>query len=125
MANALSWFEIPATDLVRAKTFYETILATSLVPMEGPGFAMAAFPADWTKGEVSGALAAGEGCTPGTGGTLVYLNGGADLQVVLARVPAAGGRILLPKTQIPMEGAGYMALFLDTEGNRVGLHSIG
>lgn len=126
MASVITWFQIPASDPARAKTFYETICGFELEKMDaGPGMEMWGFPADWRKGEVGGAVVAGEGAVPGATGTVVYLNGDPDLQVVLDRVEAAGGRILMPKTEIGMEGAGFFAMIADTEGNTVGLHSQG
>jgi predicted enzyme related to lactoylglutathione lyase len=56
-------------------------------------------------------------------GTLVYLNGGKDLRVVLQRVEPAGGKILQEKTLVAPD-LGYFAIFRDTEGNRVALHSM-
>jgi hypothetical protein len=58
-----------------------------------------------------------------TDGPLIYLNGNPDVQIVLSRVEAAGGKITVPKTEISPE-YGYMAVFLDTEGNRIALHSV-
>jgi uncharacterized protein len=124
VANAINWFQIPATDIERARTFYETVCGVSLQKMDaGPDMQMWGFPADWQKGEISGALVAGEGAIPSATGTAVFLNGDPDLQVMLDRVEAAGGKILMPKTAIGMEGAGHFAMIADTEGNTVGLHS--
>jgi predicted enzyme related to lactoylglutathione lyase len=121
MANALNWFEIPASDIERAIKFYNTILDTELVPMEaGDGFPMGMFPAE---DGVSGAVIQGEGYVPSTAGSVVYLNGGDDLQVVLDRVEAAGGKPTTPKIDIGENG--FVAFFEDSEGNRVGLHSMG
>lgn len=122
MKNALNWFEIPVTDFERAKTFYEALLQTKMdtMSMEAMGMTMAFFPADWEKG-VGGGIALGPGYEPSDKGTLVYLNGGEDLSVPLARVEEAGGRIVLPKTSLGSNG--FMAQFIDTEGNRVALHS--
>lgn len=126
MAPAITWFQIPATDFGRARTFYETICDIELEPMDaGPDMQMAGFPADWRAGEISGAVVCGEGAVPSATGTAVFLNGNPDLQTVLDRVEAAGGRILMPKTAIGMEGAGHFAMIADTEGNTVGLHSQG
>lgn len=120
MANAVNWFEIPVTDMHRAVIFYSTILGVSLEA--GPaseGYMMATFPAE---GGVGGALLSGEGYVPSANGTTVYLNGGADLSQVLDRVEAAGGKALVPKTDIGENG--FFAFFLDTEGNKIGLHSM-
>lgn len=121
MAHALNWFEIPVTDFDRAKTFYETILGESLQVMEAMGMKMAFLPADFNNGEIGGGLVVGEGYTPSTHGSIVYLNGGDDLNVILDKVEAAGGSVSLPKTAIGENG--FMAKFMDSEGNLVGLHS--
>ncbi len=120
MAHALNWFEIPVTDIERAMKFYSTVMAVELHKMTMDYTTMAMFPAE--KGEVSGAIVSGQGYEPSMTGTLVYLKGGDDLAVPLARVEAAGGKILVPKTDIG-SGFGFFAIFTDTEGNKVGLHS--
>ena len=120
--NAINWFEIPATDLDRATNFYQTIFECELIPMDlGDNFKMRRFP---TNEETTGGAIVynTEFYKPSTDGTLVYLNGNPDLANVLSRVEAAGGRVLMPKTEISPE-YGFMGLFIDTEGNRVGLHS--
>jgi predicted enzyme related to lactoylglutathione lyase len=114
------WFEIPTLDMDRAKTFYETIFETQIHVMElAPMFKMGIFPHS------------GVGCAlvynpdfykPVDGGVTVYLNANPDLQEVLDRIESAGGNILVPKKQIDEEH-GYMALFIDSEGNRMALHS--
>ena len=125
MKHAISWFEIPSSDLKRAQQFYETIFGISLFPMDMEGIQMRMFPIDDPATGIGGAVVYSEGFhTPtATDGVLIYLNGNPDLQSVLGKVEAAGGKILLPKTQIAPE-YGYMGIFLDTEGNRIGLHSI-
>lgn len=120
--NALNWFEIPATDLGRATTFYETAMATKLEPVEMGDMKMAFFPAD--EDGVGGGLIQHPQATPSTQGSRIYLNANPDLQNVLDRIPAAGGQVVMPKTQITPE-IGYMAMFMDTEGNVVALHSNG
>jgi predicted enzyme related to lactoylglutathione lyase len=120
MSNALNWFEIPATDIERAVTFYGKILDTELVVQESmPGFSMAMFPSE--EG-VGGALLQGEGYAPSAEGSLIYLNAGDDLSAVLSRIEGAGGQVLTPKTDIGENG--FMAYFQDSEGNKVGLHSM-
>lgn len=125
MAHAVTWFEIACGDFDRAKRFYETIFDVTLQNMEVPGQKMAAFPVDWEKGEIGGTIVERVQSRPSSDGTLVYLHGGSDLQVVLNRVVEAGGQVAMPKTLIPMEGSGYLAVFIDTEGNLVGLTSMG
>jgi uncharacterized protein len=120
LKNAINWFEIPVKDLNRAKTFYETILSATMQVMEAMGMKSAFFPADMQNG-IGGCIIEGPGYEPSTTGSLVYLNGGDDLSTVLSKVEAAGGKILLPKTAIGPNG--FIAYFVDTEGNKVGLHS--
>ena len=124
MPSAINWFQIPASDIMRAKTFYETICGFPLEKMEMPNLQMWSFPADRQSGEIGGAVVATAGAIPSATGTAVFLNGDPDLQVMLDRVEGAGGRILVPKTTIGMD-AGYFAMIADTEGNTVGLHSQG
>jgi uncharacterized protein len=124
MQHAISWFEIPATDLERATKFYETIFSTTLITMDMPAIRMRMFPLDDMAG-VGGAVVDSGGFhkPSSTDGPLIYLNGNPDLQTVLDKVEAAGGKIMVPKTEITPE-YGYMAVFIDTEGNRIGLHSV-
>jgi uncharacterized protein len=120
--NAINWFEIPVTDFARAKAFYEAVLGRPIETMNmGPstmGFLST------SQDGVGGAIVHGDGTAPSQSGTLVYLNGGDDLSPMLARVASAGGSVAVPKTDIG-SGFGFFAHFIDTEGNRVGLHSMG
>ena len=122
--NAISWFEIPALDLKRAQLFYETIFSISLIPMDLPNIKMRMFPIEDQSG-VGGALCDSVGFfkPSATDGPLLYLNANPDVQIVLDKIEKAGGKILVAKTEISPE-YGYMAVFLDSEGNRVALHSI-
>lgn len=121
--NALNWFEIPVTDFERAKTFYAHIFEFEMPTMPmGPNL-MGFLLHERGKG-VGGAIVRGEGYVPSENGALVYLAGGTDLSVVLDRVAAAGGKVVLGKTAISPE-LGFFALFTDTEGNKLGLHSPG
>ena len=124
MANALNWFEIPAANFERATKFYSKIFQIEMPVNNMGGINMAFFPGDGMKGEVSGAVCFGEMYQPSDSGTMVYLNGGADLAKVLGRVEGAGGKVVVPKTKINDE-VGYFAIFMDSEGNRVALHSMG
>lgn len=119
--HALNWFEIPTADIDRAAKFYSTILDAEVTPAEmAPGFMMAMLP---SRNGVGGAIVHGEWYTPSdSAGALIYLNGGRDLSDILARVPDAGGEIIGEKRSIGENG--YVAFFRDTEGNRVGLHSM-
>ncbi|MBW7676685.1 VOC family protein [Chryseobacterium chendengshani] len=124
MVNTLNWFEIPATDFTRAKAFYTTVLGVQIHEDPNPDMQYAYLPSDPQKGGFGGAIASGENFVPAMSGTTVYLDGGHDLSVPLGRVESAGGTVILPKTAIG-ENRGFIALFIDTEGNRVGFHSIG
>ncbi|MDO8903602.1 VOC family protein [Hydrogenophaga sp.] len=120
--NALNWFEIPVSDFARAQAFYEKVLGKAIPPIPMGGTIMGFLSDD--PAAVGGALVQGEGATPSQQGTMVYLNGGDDLAPVLARVVDAGGTIAVPKTEIGND-FGFFAHFIDTEGNKVGLHSMG
>jgi|WetSurMetagenome_2_1015567.scaffolds.fasta_scaffold428063_3 uncharacterized protein len=122
MKNAVSWFEIPARDFHRAKVFYETILGVTIEvsPTSGKERKEGYFPAE--DGGVGGSLVQSEGYEPSEQGTLVYLNAGEDLSVPLARVGQAGGKIVVPKTSLGPNG--FIAFFIDTEGNKVAFHSM-
>ncbi|MES2772639.1 MAG: VOC family protein [Bacteroidota bacterium] len=123
--SAISWFEIPATDLDRATKFYETLFDVQLIVMDMPNIKMRMFPVADMQNDIGGAVVQSEGFfTPSdSAGVLIYLNGNPDLQLVLDKVEAAGGKVFLPKTEISPD-YGYMAVIIDTEGNRIGLHSV-
>ena len=119
--NALNWFEIPVSNMDRALKFYSTILGAEMSTMEAmPGMTMAMFP---SENGVGGALVSGEGYTPSQEGAIIYLNGGEDLSGPLGKVRAAGGQVVVEKMGIGENG--FIAFFIDTEGNKVGLHSMG
>jgi uncharacterized protein len=125
MKNAISWFEIPTTDMERAQKFYETIFQIKLAPLETDNFKMRMFPLDDPMNGVGGTLVKTDGfhIPSATDGPLIYLNGNPDVQIILDRIEAAGGKITVPKTNISDE-YGYMSVFIDTEGNRIALHSV-
>lgn len=115
-----SWFEIPVSDMDRAQKFYETVFEISIhVMIQGPDFKMGVFP----HNEVGAALCWGpKYYKPSADGVNVYINARPDLQAYLDRVKLAGGKVLTKKKQISPDH-GYMATFLDTEGNRLSMHS--
>ena len=123
--QAISWFEIPAQDINRAQKFYETIFDIAMTPLDLPQIKMRLFPIE-NQMNIGGSVCYNkEFYKPSaTDGPLVYLNGNPDLQNILDRIEAAGGKIIVPKTQISPEYS-HMAVFIDSEGNRVALHSIG
>ncbi|WP_150047529.1 VOC family protein [Methylomonas rhizoryzae] len=119
--NIATWFELPVTDIARAKAFYREVLAAEFKDEAMDHFQMAIFSAE--DGAVSGMLVLGDGYQPSQTGAVVYFNGGADLSAPLDRAVSQGGSVLVPKTPIHDGDCGYFALFLDSEGNRVGLYS--
>jgi predicted enzyme related to lactoylglutathione lyase len=121
--HAVHWFEIPAADMERAKTFYQGAFGIELQEVTlANDLKLAMFPTE--GGGVGGALAEHpDFYIPGSEGPLVYLNADPDLQEVLDRIEEQGGKVLVPKTQISEEN-GHMAVFLDSEGNRIALHSM-
>jgi len=122
LRSALNWFEIPVVDLDRAQAFYEKLFDTSLRRESVGESSLAVFGYD--EPGVGGCLIAGKGVNaPSEQGTLVYLNAEPSLDVVLARVQSAGGRITTPKVQLPGE-MGCFAHIADSEGNRIGLHAL-
>jgi uncharacterized protein len=125
MNNAISWFEIPTLDLDRAQQFYQTIFDITLIPMDMPNIKMRMFPLNDMATQVGGALVDSGGYHQPSDikGPLIYLNANPDVQLVLDKIEPAGGKILVPKTEISPE-YGSMAVFLDTEGNRIALHSV-
>lgn len=120
--NALNWFEISVSDISRAKKFYEAIFGIEMYQENMMGMEMAYFPSDMGNGKVSGAIVQSENHKPSMDGAKIYLNGNPDLDNALSKIEAAGGQILMPKTKISDE-IGYMAFFIDSEGNNVALHS--
>ncbi len=121
-SNNLNWFEIPATDIDRAKKFYETIFNIEMPTMEMGDTILAFFPYAPGSGKAAGGIAKSDSHTPSQEGSIIYLNGNPDLSAVEARVEAAGGTVDTPKFSIGENG--FCAYITDTEGNRVGLHSM-
>lgn len=121
MENLINWFEIPATDFNRAVSFYKAILGVEIQETEMFGTKMGFFPTDGKN--VSGAIVKGADYKPSMDGVLAYLNGGKDLQTVLDKIENNNGKIIVPKTQISPE-MGYFGMFIDTEGNKIAVHSI-
>ena len=127
-SNAINWFEIPVTDTARAKKFYETILDIEMETqfVEETNEELTFFPfmpkiVRGTSGRVSGALVKNNRNKPSENGTMVYINANPEIQKVIDKVEAAGGKVIVPKKKII---AGCIAVIIDTEGNKVGLHAI-
>ncbi|PCE64198.1 glyoxalase [Sediminicola luteus] len=120
MNNYIAIVEIPVTDTDRAREFYEKVMGLTLEQHKMPGMEMALFP--YENQQVAIVLLKSEGYRPTAEGTTIYLNTGKDLQPILDRASKLGGQILTPKTA-HADGSGFFALFLDSEGNRIGLHA--
>lgn len=119
--NPVGWFEIPVTDIARAKAFYESVLGITLEdPMTENGYEMSFFPgAMEDRPGSSGALSKGPGAQPARGGVTIYFTC-PDIEGALERVAAGGGSVVIPLTDLGVYGE--MAFVGDTEGNAVGLH---
>jgi len=113
------WFEIPVTDFYRAKIFYEAVFDTEIHAKDFGGLKMGIFP----HKETGAAICQGEWYKPGPDGVVVYMDANPDLSIALAKIEDAGGKVIMQKKQISPEH-GFMALFRDSEGNHVALHSM-
>lgn len=122
--HAISWFEIPTKDIDRAQRFYEAIFDMKMTPLDLPQLQMRLFPVEDPM-NVGGALVFHKEFYQSSDkeGVLIYLNANPDVQIVLDRIEAAGGQVMVRKTEISPE-YGHMAVFTDTEGNRIALHSV-
>ena len=121
MANVLNWYDIPAIDFQRAVTFYEAVLGVKIHAQEMNGMKVGFMPQEGDS--VGGAIMAGPGQTPSGTGVTIYFKAGDDLAGALSRALAMGGNVIMPKTLVSKQ-IGYIALFHDCEGNRIGLHSM-
>lgn len=120
MKSVVSIFEIPAADISRAIEFYQSILDIKIERVDFLDIQMGLFPSE--DQIVFGVIIQGEGYIPSSEGVTIYLDGGDDLQVILDKVEAMGGRIIVPKS-LHADESGFFGIFVDTEGNRLGLHS--
>lgn len=117
MKTLIDWFEIPTTDFERAVGFYQQVLAVSLHPETMNGMQMAIFPHEAQPG---GALVHAEFFKPSADGCVIYLYTDT-LDDTLARIADAGGQTCFGPMELP-NNIGRIALFIDSEGNRIGLH---
>jgi predicted enzyme related to lactoylglutathione lyase len=119
--NQVNWFEIAVSDLNRAKTFYQAVFGSQLTEMPMGPVTMAMFP--WIPGgtNASGALVKGDNYTPSMTGNKIYFSCD-DVNNELELITKNGGQIIVPKMNLGEFG--NMALFADTEGNLIGLHSM-
>jgi predicted enzyme related to lactoylglutathione lyase len=120
MYNPVNWLEIATSDLERAKEFYAKVFDLEFQFVEMPDSKMYMFGDPDKKGS-GGALVYGGGAKPSTEGALVYFSSD-DLSIQIERVEQAGGKVLVPKTDIGENG--FFAHVIDSEGNKIGLHSL-
>ena len=122
MSNVINWFEIPVADIDRAQAFYEKVLGRSLQRGEFGGGELAVFP--YQQPATGGCLQAGKPRSAVAGhGIRIYLDCTPSIDAALARVVAAGGQVVEPKSALPGD-MGFIAHLRDTEGNEVGLHAL-
>lgn len=121
MNNYISIFEIPATDISRAISFYKEILDIEIEELDFPEIQMGLF--SYQDQMVTGVIMKGEGYEPSASGVTIYLNAGNNLQIILDKIEKNGGKIIIPKT-LHADESWYFAIFHDSEGNKIGLHSV-
>ncbi|MBL8024667.1 MAG: VOC family protein [Elusimicrobia bacterium] len=119
--NPVGWFEIYVQDMVRAKSFYETVFKTKLDPLKSPDLEMWTFPMTMGLAGAGGALVKMAGVPSGGNSTLVYFNCN-DCAEEASRSAQNGGKIFKQKMAIGEHG--FIALVVDPDGNKIGLHSI-
>lgn len=115
MKKLVSFFEIPALNFERAAGFYESLLGIKLEIMEGDNEKMAFFP------DYQGAISKTNGFNPSSNGVLIsfFIE---DIEMALEKITKNGGSVLIKKTEIESDNRGFFAVFLDCEGNKIGLH---
>jgi predicted enzyme related to lactoylglutathione lyase len=118
MKHTINWFEIPVTNIERAIRFYETVFATTLTREDMEDMQMATFP--YEDGQVSGGLTQFEHYKPSADGTIIYLDA-PQLDAMIERAKKAGGQLVFGPHTLP-NNIGRIALLIDSEGNRIGLH---
>ncbi len=124
MKNPIGWFEIYVDDMARAQKFYENVLAIELSDLSDPSdtsLIMKAFPSDKERYGATGALVKMQGAQAGHNSVLVYF-ACDECSLEESRIIAAGGTVERSKFSIGQYG--FIALALDSEGNRFGLHSL-
>lgn len=121
MKQLISWFEIPSIDFDRAVSFYKIVLQIDIHTFDYGQDKIGCLPCDGKC--ISGAICYSPTIKPASEGVLIFLNGGNDINDFLHRVEVAKGKIVTPKTKIDAEGMGYFAIFIDSEGNKLGVHS--
>ena len=116
MEKLIAWVEIPSANFQRAINFYNEVFNLKLEGKAFNGEKMAFFPNN------EGALIDAPGYEPSEQGTLVSLNVPDSIDKTVLRIGINGGKIVLSKTNIDAEGNSFFAIFVDTEGNKIGLY---
>ncbi len=119
MANQIVWCDIPVLDLDRAVKFYSMVLGAEVKKQEFPGMTIGILP--HSDGEVGGCLFVSENEKPSDKGVMIYLNANGRLDEAIAAVVPNGGKVVQPKH--PIGRFGFRVIILDSEGNRLALHS--
>jgi len=119
MANTFVWADIPVADMDRARKFYAAVLQTEVPLMDGANGDVALLPME--PGDMSGDLVKSDMRTPGAPGVTIYLNSNGDPEGMIERAVAAGGQVGMPVTDMG-EMVGFIGFFIDSEGNRIGVH---
>ena len=117
MTHRVVWFDVPVADLDRAMKFYRTVLAIEITE-DFHGMRVGVM--QHSDGEVSGCLVQHED-RPSADGLLLYFNVDGRLDEALTLVEPSAGKILTAKHSIGPWGS--RAIVLDSEGNRIALHS--
>lgn len=120
-SNAVGWFDIHVADFQRAKNFYEKVFDVQLVDLPIEWGKQALFPFSPESPNISGALVEKKDMQPQANNTVVYFES-EDCTTEERRIVQAGGQVVQPKMHIGEFG--YVSIFVDTEGNTVGLHSL-
>jgi len=120
MKNLVAFFEIPATDFERAVNFYQGVFSVKLKVLDCEAEKTAFFSEE--GGLCPGAISVAAGFKPSLDGVLISLNV-ADMEAVVFNIERLGGRLIQDKTKIEAENRGYFSIFVDSEGNKIGLYS--
>jgi len=118
--NPVGWFDLHVANLDRAKKFYETVFNLTLTDAPIEWGKQSFFPFSPESHDISGALVEKADFVPSSNNTVVYFET-EDNIAEEQRIEAAGGKVVQPKTNIGEFG--FISIFIDTEGNTVGLHS--
>jgi predicted enzyme related to lactoylglutathione lyase len=119
MANQVVWVDIPVSDLDRAVRFYSSVLGAPVKKQETEGMTIGMLPG--AEEDVRGCLYRSDKDRPSDHGPLLYLDCTGRLDDALKAVPMGGGKVIDAKKKIGQYG--FRAVILDSEGNRIALHS--